>query len=52
MSIVFFILGGVVLAYWGYSMSQPHWNRPRVIWEKGGVILIAGIVLIAVGLMI
>ena len=52
MSILFYILGGIVLAYWGYSMAQPQWNRPRVIIESGGVILIVGIALLVIGFVI
>ena len=52
MSILFYILGAIVLAYWGYSMAQPQWNRPRVIMENGGVILIVGTVLLVIGFVI
>jgi len=52
MNILFYIVGGIILAYWGYNMSQPEWNRPRVIWENGGVILMVGIALIVVGFMV
>ncbi|SFE17429.1 hypothetical protein SAMN04487869_10485 [Marinobacter sp. DSM 26671] len=52
MSILLFILGAVVLAYWGYCMSQPQWNRPLVILKNGGVIFLVGVVLVVVGFLI
>jgi len=52
MSILFFILGGIILAYWGFSMNQPMWNRPEIIRRNGGVIVVIGIILSTVGFMI
>jgi hypothetical protein len=52
MSILFYILGGIVLAYWGYSMTQPQVTRPRIIIYYGGVILVVGIALLVVGFIL
>lgn len=52
MSILLYILGGGVLAYWGFSMSQPQSNRPRVVMENGGIILVVGIALLAIGFLV
>lgn len=52
MSIIFYILGGIVLAYLGYSMTLPRWDRPRLINEKGGVVLVVAIALLVTGSVI
>jgi hypothetical protein len=52
MSIVLFVLGAVVLGYWILSIKEPHYNRPRIIWEHGGKILALGLALVAAGFFI
>ncbi|MBF0605884.1 MAG: hypothetical protein HQL07_19590 [Nitrospirae bacterium] len=49
MSIIFYILGGIVLAYWGFSIYQPSSNRPSVMRENGGIIFAVGIAPLAIG---
>ena len=49
MDVLFYILGAIVLTYWILSMSQPPYNRPMIIMEKGTVVLTVGIGLFVVG---
>lgn len=37
MNIIFFIVAGIVFAYWLYGMSQPRYNRPMIFWKPKGV---------------
>lgn len=52
MSIIFFVLGGLVLAYFGYCMTLPQFTRPLLILRNGGAVLVVGIVLIIIGVML
>ena len=52
MSVVLYIIGGLVLLYWVNSMSTAQYNRPRIINENGSIILIIGIACIITGYLI
>ena len=52
MGYLFVIIGAALLSYWGISVKKPQEIRPRLINEKGGLILISGLALVIVGLFI
>ena len=49
MKVLFYLLGGIILAYYGISMNTQRGNRPRWILEKGNLILSIGIALMVLG---
>jgi hypothetical protein len=53
-SIIFFILGGAVGAYWFWGVNQFLENKPLVFWKPVGKhgILLAGIVLVLIGFLL
>jgi hypothetical protein len=52
MGILLLIIGVIALAYWGYCMTLPNWDRPTVILKNGGVVFLIGIALLVAGLFI
>jgi hypothetical protein len=52
--IIFFILGGVVGAYWFWGVSQFPENKPLIFWKPAGKygILFVAIVLILIGFLL
>jgi hypothetical protein len=53
-SIIFFILGGVVGAYWSWGVTQFPENKPLIFWKPAGKygILFLAILLIIIGFLI
>lgn len=54
MFIFFFVLGGVVGAYWVWGVSQSPANKPLIFWKPAGKygILLLAIVLILIGFLL
>jgi len=54
MYIVFFILGGLVFAYWFWGMNQFPENKPLIFWKPTGKygILFTAIFLIILGFLL
>jgi hypothetical protein len=53
-SIIFFILGGIVGVYWFWGVNQFPENKPLIFWKpvgKCGILLLA-IVLIIIGFLL
>jgi len=51
MSVLFFILGGIVLVYWFLNIIQPIFNRPEIIRRHGWVIFLVGLALLLLGIV-
>jgi hypothetical protein len=51
MYVFFFLVGGLIGAYWVWGMSQFPENKPLVFWKPTGKygILIVAVVLILIG---
>lgn len=49
--ILFYILAGVVFAYWLFGVFQPRYNRPKIFWKPIGVfsVLIVAVLFAWVG---
>ena len=52
MSVLFYILGGIVLIYWGYCMNLPLEARPVLILKNGGMVLVVSIALFMIGFVV
>lgn len=51
MHILFYILAGIVFAYWLFGIIQPRYNRPMIFWKPIGVfsVLIVAVLFAWVG---
>ncbi len=54
MHIIFFIIAGLIFAYWLNGMSQPRYNRPMIFWKPTGIygVLIAAAFFAFVGYLL
>lgn len=46
------IVGAALLSFWGVSVKKPEEARPKLINEKGGLILTSGLALVIIGFLI
>jgi len=49
MHVVIYILAGSVFAYWLYGISQPYYNRPKILWKPSGIY---GVLFVAISLVL
>ncbi|WP_022951964.1 hypothetical protein [Leucothrix mucor] len=46
------IIGAALLSFWGVSVKKPQEARPKLINDKGGLILASGLALVIIGFLI
>ncbi len=54
MHIIFFIIAGIIFAFWLLGMSRPRLNRPMIFWNPTGIygVLIAVFVFAIAGYLL
>jgi len=52
MSVLFFILGGIVLVYWLFCMLQDFAERPEIIRRHSVAVFFVGLALVVLGFIL
>ncbi len=54
MHIIFFVIAGLIFAYWLWGISRSRLHKPKIFWKPAGIygVLIAAIVFALVGYLL